>query len=83
MSDEHEKELLKLGIQHRFLDSPTLIAAREKIRIALIAISDTGKIDAGMGGDGFDFWVKINGVEYYLGCKVSASNNIEEPSHDQ
>lgn len=61
-----DKELQEIGIQHGFLDSPTIIAARNKVHDALVSICDEDKIDSGMGFGEFDFWVKINGVEYII-----------------
>lgn len=62
-------ELQSLGIRHGFLDSPTIIAARNKVNDALVGISDGGVIDSGMGFGEFDFWVKINSIEYIIVMK--------------
>lgn len=38
----------------------------QKIKRALQGIADTGGCDSGGGLGHSDFWVKIDGVEYYL-----------------
>jgi hypothetical protein len=58
-----------LAIQHGLIDSPTAFAHRERLESALKGISDENKIDAGIGFGGFDFWIKLNGVEYHLHAK--------------
>lgn len=69
-----KEELQALGIKHGFLDSPTIVAARNKFEEALTAISDDKRIDAGMGFGNFDFWVKLNGVEYMVTVKPPKSD---------
>jgi hypothetical protein len=59
-------DLGKLAIEFGLIDSPTAFAHRDKIEGALRSISDDGKSDAGIGEDGFDFWIKIQGIEYYI-----------------
>lgn len=59
----------EVAIQHGLIDSPTAFAHRDKIEAALRTISDEGKSDAGIGFGGFDFWIKLHGIEYYFNVK--------------
>lgn len=46
-------------------------AAMQKIKRALMGLADDGSCDSGGGMGCADFWVKIDGVEYYLQCRRS------------
>ena len=70
------EELGEMAIQHGLIDSPTAYVHREKIEKALRSISDEGKSDAGVGFGGFDFWIKLNGIEYYINAKPKIPNDI-------
>jgi hypothetical protein len=65
----------KLAAQHGLIDSPTAFAHREKIEAAFKSISDENKCDAGIGLDGFDFWMKLQGIEYYFNVKTTKSTD--------
>ena len=70
MTQEDDKKTLQaMAIEHGIIDSPTEIAARNKFDEAFIAIADDHKTDAGMGFGEWNFWVKINGVEYFVAIK--------------
>lgn len=69
----------EVAIQHGLIDSPTAFAHRDKIEAALRTISDEGKSDAGIGFGGFDFWIKLQGIEYYFNVKPKITQ-IEDQS---
>lgn len=75
--NEQQEDIGKLAIKHGLMDSPTAFAHRNKIEQALRAISDEGKSDAGIGFGGFDFWIKLDGIEYYFNAKPKI-NEIED-----
>lgn len=60
------EDIGKIAIQHGIIDSPTLFMHRSKIEAALKTIADEGKIDVGIGLGSMDFWIKLQGIEYYI-----------------
>lgn len=53
----------------------------KKVRDALSLIQDEGKeIDIGLGIDGLDIWITIDGIEYFINMKESLKQ-IKSESH--
>lgn len=60
-------------------DLEQMMVARDKIRTALEAITDTGSvIDSGAGMGSADLWPKIDGVEYYVEIRRSNAQQAKD-----
>ncbi len=74
LAENEEQNIGELAIQNGLMDSPTAFAHRNRIEQALRTISDEGKSDAGIGFGAFDFWIKLQGIEYYFNVKPTKSS---------
>jgi hypothetical protein len=70
----NDNDLQRLAIKHGLLDSLIAIAARNAFEKALIDLADNKRVYAGISEEGFDFWVKLNGIEYFVTIKPSGMN---------
>lgn len=66
---DEQHDIGQIAIKYGLMNSPTQYAHRNRIESALRTISDEGKSDAGTDGNSFDFWIKLQGVEYYINAK--------------